>query len=93
VVLETVQVTDKVSSDDVISGLRMQLAFHQAREKRLESACLNLLRAPYREWYPYAIGIACNELDHPMRYEETPKFKENRCVCGKVVEESNAGIS
>ena len=57
----------------------------EQRIAKLESALLHLLRAPYREWYPYAIGIACDVLDHPMRYEETPKFKENRCVCGKVV--------
>jgi hypothetical protein len=62
----------------------------QRRIAELEAALLNLLRAPYREWYPYAIGIACSALEHPMRYETAPKFKQNRCVCGKVVEKETA---
>jgi len=60
----------------------------EKRIKQLETALLNLLLAPYREWYPYAIGIGCATLDHPMRYETAPKFKENRCICGKVVEDA-----
>ena len=63
------------------------------RIAKLEKALLLLLRAPYAEWYPYAIGIACDTLDHPMRYETTPKFKENKCVCGKFEEEVDAGVS
>lgn len=72
-----------MTSDDPIVMLT-------ARIHSLEIALLNLLRAPYMEAYPYAIGLGCKELSHPMRYAEKPKFKENRCVCGKVGETETA---
>lgn len=57
----------------------------QARIAKLEAGLTDLLRAPFMEWYPYAIGIACNLVGHPDRYPNgrRPKFKSDQCPCGK----------
>jgi hypothetical protein len=68
-----------VSFDDgVVNELDRRVA-------KLEAALIDLLRAPYMETYPYAIGNACHEVDHPDRYPEgrRPKFKPEGCPCGK----------
>lgn len=57
----------------------------QNRLAKMEAALLDLLRAPFMEWYPYAIGNGCHLLTHPDKYPEgyKPKFKPNGCPCGK----------
>ena len=55
-----------------------------SREEMLEAALVDLLRAPYMEWYPMAITNACILTGHQDRYPEgqRPKFKIGGCVCG-----------
>ena len=55
------------------------------RAEKAEAALTDLLRAPFMEWYPYAIGIACELVGHPDRYPDgrRPKFKSDQCPCGK----------
>ena len=57
----------------------------QARLAKVEAAHVALLRAPYMEWYPYAISLGCALHDHPSRWPEgkKPEFKPEGCVCGK----------
>jgi len=54
------------------------------RIEKVEAALVDLLRAPYMEWYPFAISTACALMDHPSRWPEgrKPKFKDEQCVCG-----------
>jgi len=68
-----------------------QVAQLERRIAKLEIGIIHVMRARYTDGgEPYAIHEGCELLDHQyMRYEEKPKFKENRCFCGKVVEKES----
>jgi hypothetical protein len=70
----------------------MATEIEQLRERlaKVEAALVDLLRAPYMEWYPYAIGNGCFLMSHPSRWPQgyKPKFKDESCVCGIRKEEA-----